>query len=167
MPIMRFAVAALLTLAVLATASPAGGAVAISAPPVVNLGAASVESGKLTAQMGTVTVTGSGTVAPSFVATVSVSAFTTGAGGPNETIPPTSIRYWSGPATSAVGLRGGGTPGQRGAAQAVDMSVSRVAFSGAGNALVISASWNPTLIFDLPASTVPGIYSGTITHSVA
>lgn len=168
---MRFRRIALLVvvaaLGIVASAAPAAAAVAISAPPTVNLGSGSIESGEVTAQMGLVTVTGSGITPPSFVATVTVSAFTTGAGGPNETIPPGSIRYWSGPAISSVGLKGGGSPGQRQANQAVDMSAQRVAFSGNGSAPAISVSWNPTIIIDLPASLTPGTYTGTITHSVA
>lgn len=167
MRLVRIAIPTILTTALLATAAPAGAEVAISSPPAVNLGTGSVESGRITAQMGLVTVTGSGVTPPSFVAMVSVSVFTTGAGGPNETIPPNAIRYWSGPAISPVGLKGGGSPGQRQVNQALEMSVPRVAFSGAGNAPVISVSWNPTIIIDLPASIVPGTYTGTITHSVA
>jgi hypothetical protein len=33
--------------------------------------------------------------------------------------------------------------------------------------LSISATWNPTLIVDIPAGAVAGTYTGTITHSVA
>ena len=156
-------------LGVVASAGPAAAAVAISAPPTVNLGTATPGSGasRVMAQIGPVTVTGSGLTPPSFVATVSVSVFKTGSGGPGQTIPPTAMLYWSGPATSAVGLKSGGSPGQRNANQALDLSAPRVAFSGEGSALAISVSWNPTLIIDVPQSVVPGTYTGTITHSVA
>ncbi len=30
-----------------------------------------------------------------------------------------------------------------------------------------SASWNPTLVISVPAAAVGGLYSATITHSVA
>lgn len=175
MRFLRIAFPAILTTAILlAGAAPAGAALTISAPTVVNLGSAagSDEAGEISAQLGLVTVTGTAelgaTVAPSFIATVSVSVFTTGAGGPAETIPNSAIKYWSGTATLTSGLRpAAGTPGQRGAVQAEDMSVPRVAFSGTANALAISCSWNPTLIIDIPQGAVPGIYTGTITHSVA
>ena len=164
---LRFWAATALFVAALGLAAPAGAAVAISAPASVNFGSAPAGSSRISAQLGTVTVTGSGLVAPSFIATVSTTVFKTGSGGVNETIGKSSIRYWSGPATAVSGLLGGGTPGQRTSADAVDLSVARTAFSGSGTLLSISVSWNPTLVIDIPASVVAGTYSATITHSVA
>jgi hypothetical protein len=157
-------VAALL---VMATATPAGAAVSISAPSSRNLGSAPTGSSTLSAQLGTVTASASGLLAPDFIARVSCTVFTTGARSANETIGKASIRYWSGPATSVTGLLGGGTPGQPTAAQSVDLTVTRTAFTGQGTLLAISGSWNPTLIINIPASAIAGTYSGTITHSVA
>ncbi len=153
--------AALVTL----TAAPAG-ALAITVPATKSLGSVPTGTSSVSAQLGTVTVTASGLVAPSFTATVSGTVFKTGAGTANETIPKTAILYWSGPATS-VSLLGGGTPGQVDAAHAQDLSVTRPAFSGTGLLLSISASWNPTIIVNIPAAAVAGTYTGTITHSVA
>jgi hypothetical protein len=153
-------------LLVVAIATPAGAAT-IVVPSSRNLGSVAAGASTLSAQLGTVTVTASGLVAPSFVATVSATAFKTGAGGVSQTISTSSIRYWSGPATAVVGLLGGGTPGQPTVAQAQNLSVARTAFSGSGALLSISASWNPTIIIDIPAAAVAGVYSGTITHSVA
>lgn len=153
--------------AVVGSALPAGAAVGISAPTATYLGSAPLGSSSISAQLGEVTVTASGLVAPSFTATVSTSIFTTGTGGPNESIAKTSIFYWSGPATAVSGLAGGGTPGQPTAADAVDLSVTRTAFAGDGLLLSISASWNPTLVINIPESAVAGTYTGTITHSVA
>lgn len=160
------------TVAVLvgATASPAGAAVAITAPTSANLGSAATGTSTLSAQLGTVTATASAVllVGPSFTATVSATAFKTGGGSASETIAKASIRYWSGPATSVSGgLLSGFTPSQANAAQAVDLSVPRIAFSGSAPAGTISASWNPTIVVNIPASAVAGTYSGTITHSVA
>ena len=154
-------------LLLLATVSAAGAAVAITVPSSKNLGTTATGSARLSAQLGSVSVTASGLVAPSFTATVSTTVFVTGSGGTNQTIGKASIRYWSGPATSVTGLLGGGTPGQPTAATAQDLSVSRTAFSGQGTLLSISATWNPTLIVDIPAGAVAGTYTGTITHSVA
>jgi len=148
-------------------AAPAAAAVAISAPASANLGSAPTGTSSISAQLGPVTVTGSGLVAPSFISTVSATIFTTGAGSPSETIGKASILYWSGPATSVTGLLGSGTPGQPTSAQAVDLTVTRTAFSGQGVALSITARWNPTVIVNIPASAVAGSYSGTIVHSVA
>lgn len=148
-------------------AGAAGAAVSISAPTSANLGSAPIGTTSISAQLGTVTVTASGLVAPSFTATVSATVFVTGGGGPTETISKSSLLYWSGPATAAAGIAGNGTPGQPTAASAVDLTVSRVAFSGSGLALAISASWNPTLVINIPGTAVVGTYTGTITHSVA
>lgn len=155
--------------AIVATASPAGAAT-ISPPGSSNLGSVATGTNVLSAKLGTVTATASGLlfVAPSFTATVTATVFKTGAGGPSQTIARASIRYWSGPATSFSGaLIGGFTPGQATAALSQDLSVTRVAFSGSALVGDISASWNPTIVINLPASAVAGTYSGTITHSVA
>jgi hypothetical protein len=50
---------------------------------------------------------------------------------------------------------------------AQSLSVPRTAFTltlGVGDN---SATWNPTLIVSVPASAVAGVYTGTVTHSVA
>ena len=112
-------------------------------------------------------MTASGLVAPDFVATVSATVFITAGGGTNKTITNGSIRYWSGPATGSSGLLGSPIPGQLTVLNAENLSVSRTAFSGSGLSLSISASWNPTIIIDIPAAAIAGTYTGTITHSVA
>ena len=152
--------------AVLAVAAPAHAVVSISVPSPVNLGSRGTGAGTLSAQLGTVTVTASGLVAPSFLATVSASNFTTGSGSANETIAKASVSYWSGPATATSGLASA-TPGQLTALQAVSLSSPRTAFSGTGLLLSISASWNPTVVINVPGAAVAGAYSGVITHSVA
>ena len=152
--------------AVIVVAGPANAAVSISAPTSATLGSAATGSSTLSAQLGTITVTATGVVAPSFVSTVSASNFTTGSQTANETVAKSAISYWSGPATSTSGLATT-TPGQLTAAQAVSLSMSRTAFSGTGLLLSISASWNPTIVVNVPATAVAGTYSGTITHSVA
>ena len=152
--------------AVIVVAGPVSAAVSISAPTSAALGSVGTGSPTLSAHLGTVTVTASGLVAPSFVSTVSASNFTTGGQTANETIAKGSISYWSGPATSTSGLATA-TPGQLTSAQAVSLSSARTAFSGTGLLLSISASWNPTIVVNVPPTAVAGTYSGTITHSVA
>jgi hypothetical protein len=159
-------VVATVTVVMLAAPSAAHAA-AITVPSSVNLGSFPSGTTSFSRQLGTITVTDSGLVAPSFTATVTGTVFTTGAGAASQTIPKTSIRYWSGPATTVSGLLCSGTPGQATAADAQDLSVSRTAFSGTGLLLSISATWNPTIIVNIPAAAVAGSYSGTITHSVA
>lgn len=148
---------------VVATSSSAHAALAITVPAsTVSLGSVPSGTRTVSGQLGPVTVTASGLVAPSFVATVSTTTFT-GPGG--QTIPASSISYWSGPATAA--LLQDATPGQAGAAQAQDLSVPRRAFSSSGLALSITTVWNPTIVIAIPAAAVAGTYTGTITHSVA
>lgn len=160
-------VSAAAALLVVLTPAPAAAVVAITAPTSKNLGSAATGTATITAQLGTVTVTASGIVAPSFTASVSATVFTTGGKTANETIAKSSVKYWSGPATAFSGLLGNPTPGQVDAAHAQNLATSRTAFSGTGLALSISCAWNPTIIITIPASAVVGTYSGTITHSVA
>jgi hypothetical protein len=152
---------------VMLTASPAHAALAITVPSSRNLGSASVTSTGLSAQLGTVTVSDDRKLGLSWTATVTSTVFTTGGGTAPETIPKVFISYWSGPATATSGLSVA-VPGELTAQQAVNLGVSRTAFSGTGISLVTnSASWNPTIIVNEPAGVVAGTYTGTITHSVA
>ena len=144
-----------------------GAGLDISAPTSANLGSISTGAVSITGGLGPVTVTDSrGVLSASWTSTVTGTDFTTGAGTPPETIPNIGVKYWSGPATSATGL-GTFTPGQLTPLQAVIINVPRTAFSlTAGNG-DNSASWEPSLIIDLPPSAVSGVYSGTVTHSVS
>ena len=83
-----------------------------------------------------------------------------------QTIPLTQVSYWSGPATATSGS-GTFTPGQLAAANAVNLTAGRVAFSLTSGSGVNSASWNPTLSVQVPAGAVAGTYTATITESVA
>ena len=160
-------VGATAVLIVATTPSVSQAAVSITAPTSKNLGSAATGADTLSAQIGPVTVVASGLIAPSFTATVTGTVFRTGAASANETIPKAAVFYWSGPATAFSGLLGNGTPGQANASEAESLSVSRMAFSGQGTLLSVSASWNPTIVIHIPAAAVAGTYSGTITHSVA
>jgi hypothetical protein len=151
--------------ALLVPAAPAV-ALAVTVPSSKSLGSAATGTATLSAQLGTVTATNSGLVAPNVSAQVSCTAFKTGAGTSNETIPCADVFYWSGTATSQSGLSSN-TPGQADAAHKVALGTSQVAFSAVGLLLSISISWNPTVIINIPTSAVAGTYTGTITHSVA
>lgn len=150
---------------VLATPSLAHAALAVTVPTAQNFGSVASGTSSFSQALGTVTVTASGLVFPSFTATVSATNFITGVGSSAQTISKSSISYWSGPATLA--LVQNAVPGQATAAQAQSLSVSRTAFSSTGLALSITTAWNPTIVVAIPASAVAGTYSGTITHSVA
>jgi hypothetical protein len=160
------AAGAVLATATLIGAAPAG-ALSISVPASKSLGSAPTGTANLSAQLGTITVSTSGLVAPSFTVTVSATVFKTGGGTANETIGKAAVLYWSGPATASSGLLGAPVPGQATVAQAQDLAVTRTAFSATGLLLSISASWNPTVVVHVPAGAVAGTYTGTITHSAA
>ncbi|MFG1867235.1 hypothetical protein [Micromonospora arborensis] len=151
---------------VTATVVVAGGELSIIVPASADLGQGSPDEG-ITGHLGTVTVIDDrAQLAATWVATVTATDFTTGAATPEETIPASAIVYWSGPATQNVGT-GVLVPGQPTAAEAVSLAVRQTAFSRTTGDGLNSASWNPTLTFDLSPSTVVGDYTGTVTHSVA
>ncbi|WP_250564502.1 hypothetical protein [Sphaerisporangium fuscum] len=132
----------------------------------VNLGG-NTPGNQVTGQLGLVTVSDQrAALTATWTATVSATSFTTGGGTASETIPASSVQYWSGPATATTGT-GTFVPGQPNAAAAVTLDQPRIAFSktsGSGNN---SASWNPTLIISIPAQAVAGTYTGTVNHQVA
>jgi hypothetical protein len=147
------------------TVEPAG-FLSISAPSSAALPAAA-PGATASAALGTVTVTDNRALgSASWTATVTGTAFTTGTGTPQQTIPLAQVTYWSGPATATSGS-GTFTPGEPAAANAVNLAVPRVAFSLAGGSGVNSASWNPTLSVQVPAAAVAGTYTATITESVS
>jgi alpha-tubulin suppressor-like RCC1 family protein len=119
------------------------------------------------ALLGPVTVTDNRALASaSWTATVAGTAFISGSGTAQQTIPLTRVTYWSGPATATSGS-GIFTPGQAAAPNAVNLTVGRVAFSLTGGSGVNSASWNPTLSVQVPAAAIGGTYTATITESVS
>ncbi len=115
-----------------------------------------------TGQMGTVTVTGPA----SWVASVVATDFVTADEKP-QIIPARAISYWSGPVVEGTG-KADFKPGQETAEQAqrLDPSELQTAFSCSGSGST-RVTWNPTLVVDVPGESLPGIYSGTVTHSVA
>lgn len=152
--------------AILATPSAAVAAVAITVPATVDLGSGPTGANTRSVQMATVTVTASGLLLPSFIATVSSTNFTTGAGTPAQTITKASLDYWSGPVTAFTGAQTA-VPGQLTALQAQPLSASLTAFSSTGLVLSITTSWIPSIVIRTPSAAVAGSYTGTITHSVA
>jgi hypothetical protein len=134
----------------------------ISAPGAVNIGSVASGSTSISGQIGPVTVTDlRGTLGGSWTATVTGTDFTTGTATPAETIPVLNVSYSPGDATSTTGT-GTFTPGPGGI-----INVPRVAFTGTALTGNNSATWNPTLTVTIPAATVAGTYTGTVTHSVA
>ncbi|WP_091458651.1 hypothetical protein [Micromonospora inyonensis] len=144
------------------------GTLDIDAPTTADLGDGA-PGGTITGQLGPVTVTDSrGATDASWVATVTASVFQTGGGTPPETVLPEEIDYWSGPATATTGT-GTFTPGQATAGDAEPLSsvTPVVAFTHTGGTGGNTATWNPTLVVNVPLDSVAGVYTGTVTHSVA
>ncbi|WP_416902138.1 hypothetical protein [Micromonospora echinospora] len=138
----------------------------IFAPTSVNLGSTFADT-PIQGTIGPVQVVDArAALTATWVATVSSTEFTTGSGSAAETIPPALIEYWSGPLVTSTGT-GTFVPGQPTPADAVTLSVPRTAFSktsGSGNN---TATWNPTIRVNVPATAVAGTYTATVTHSVA
>jgi len=156
-----------------ATATSGPATVTAAGTLTVSAGAAatlpSVMGGHVTSsQLGTVTVTDNrGVASTGWTSTVTSTAFTTSGA---AAIPTSSITFWSGPATatsSGGSFTGTFTPGQPAAANAVDLTTSRTAFSMTGGNGVNSASWNPTLSVSVPLSAIGTTYTATLTTSVS
>ena len=166
--------AVLVTLALPASAGTtttftlSAGSLTISEPAsTVNLGTVATGAPTITALLGTVSVSdGRGTTLGSWTASVSSTDFTTGGATSNETIAKASLDYWSGASTSNSGV-GVFTPGQLLSANKQTLGTSRTAFSATALVGNNTQAWNPTVVVNVPAAAVAGLYTGTITHSVA
>lgn len=146
----------------------AEGGLQITVPDTASLGSGN-SGGQISAQLGPVTVSDQrAALTATWVASVvaAAGAFTTGGGTAAETVPTTAVLYWSGPATATTGT-GTFVPGQVNAAAAQSLDASRTAFSKTTGSGDNSATWNPTIVVNVPAQAVAGVYTGTVNHSVA
>ncbi len=136
------------------------GTLSISVPATADLGAG-LPGQPNDGLFGAVTVAdGRALVNASWTATVSSSAFITGGGTGNETIPASDVTYDPGTVSSTGTITVNSTDVTlSGAAQAVVTGSS-----GVGNN---TATWDPTLDVAVPNTAVGGTYTGTVTHSVA
>lgn len=151
-----------------ATFEVLAGTLDIVAPATADLGDGA-PGGTITGQLGTVTVTDSrGAADASWEATVTATVFQTGGGTPPETVLPSEIDYWSGPETATTG-DGTFTEGQATAGDAapLDSATPLTAFTHTGGTGGNTAAWNPTLVVNVPLDSIAGVYTGTVTHSVA
>ena len=142
-----------------ATFTLVAGALSISAPTAsVPLGSqvASPVPTTITGSLGVVTVTDQRGGATSWTASVIATAFTPPAG-PAD--PASSVSYGTG--TITVSATVVATP-----VAASDLTGVSPVVTGASTG-ISTASWNPTISVVVPANFAPGIYSATITHSVA
>jgi len=137
------------------------GTLSISAPTgSVSLGSQVVSSSgnTISGQLGTVTVTDQRGGATAWVASVIVTAFTPTTGPAVTAIPATQVSYSAGTVT------------QLGVTTALPATTDLTGVSPVVNGTstgLSTASWNPTISILLPANAAPGVYSATITHSVA
>lgn len=165
-----FIVAAAFAAIVAVTALPAGadtpvtftltaGALSISAPSgSVQLGpsqVASASSHTFSGLLGTVTVNDDRGGTNAWVASVISTAFTS----PGQTAV-AAIHVSYAPGTIAVSNVVAATPAT------TDLTGVSPVVNGTSTGLA-TASWNPTITVVVPAGAAPGVYSGTITHSVA
>jgi hypothetical protein len=136
------------------------GTLSISVPAAADLGTGAPGQSN-DGQLGTVSVADSrALLSASWTTTVSSSAFVTGTGTPNETIPATAVAYDPGTITTSG---------------VITITTHDVSLSGTPQAVVAgsagvgnnTASWNPTLNVVVPGNAVGGTYTGTVTHSVA
>jgi uncharacterized repeat protein (TIGR01451 family) len=133
----------------------------ISVPELATLGTTYADAGTTSGSLGVVTVSDDrGPASGNWIANVSSTDFTTGAGGVGQVIAHGSITYASGPPVQTIGT-GTFTP-QAGAV----LSTQQVAGRWSGEASRNGASWNPTLTLTLPPHLVAGTYLATVTHSV-
>jgi hypothetical protein len=142
------------------------GSLLVSDPSAKSIGSVATGSATVSSDLGNVTVTdGRGALLGTWTATVSSTDFTTGAATSNETIAKASVDYFSGPSTASSGTAVF-VPGQVLSANKQALSASRTAFSATGVVGNNSATWDPTLVVNIPSAAVAGTYSGTVTHSV-
>jgi hypothetical protein len=144
-----------------ATFTLTAGALSISAPTgSVSLGSqvVSASTSTISGQLGVVTVTDQRGGATSWVASVIVTAFTPTTGPAVTAVAADKVSYAVGTITQ-VGMTAT-TPAT------TDLTGVSPVVNGSSTGLS-TASWNPTISVLLPANAAPGIYSATITHSVA
>ncbi|MEV4751335.1 hypothetical protein AB0K21_33645 [Streptosporangium sp. NPDC049248] len=149
------------------TFTVSAGSLDITAPNgPIDIGSAA-PAGSLTGQIGLVTVSDTrGGATSNWTASVFATDFTVGA----LNVPFAAVQYWSGPASATTG-GGTFTPGQLTAGDAVPLAgtteTAVTAFSHAGGTGGSTATWNPSLIVNVPITAEVGAYSGTVTHQVA
>ena len=142
-----------------ATFTLTAGALSISAPTgSVSLGSevASTSSSTLSGSLGVVTVTDQRGATTTWTASVISTAFTPSAG-PAD--PASNVSYGAGVITVSPTVVAT-------AVAANDLTGVTTVVTGASTG-ISSASWNPTISVIVPANFAPGVYSATITHSVA
>jgi hypothetical protein len=135
------------------------GALSISTPTLgVSLGSevSSTSSSTISGQIGTVTVTDQRGGTTTWTASAISTAFTPNAG-PAD--PASNVSYAAGPVTVSTTVAAT-------AISVTDLTGVSTVVTGASTG-ISTASWNPTITVSVPANFAPGVYSATITQSVA
>jgi hypothetical protein len=136
------------------------GELAMTAPATADLGSGAPGT-TITSEIGAITVTDTrALLTAAWIATASSTDFTTGGATPAETIPVTDATYSPGTITTT------GTITAEPTQITLDGEPQTVVTgtAGVGNN---TASWGPTLAVAVPAQAVGGVYTGTLTQSVA
>jgi hypothetical protein len=138
------------------------GALTMTAPASANLGSGAPGT-TISGAIGAVTVTDDrALLSAAWTATASSTDFTTGGGTPAETIPVGDVTYDPGSITSTTGTITV-TP-----ASAITLSgTAQTVVTGTDGVGNNTATWDPTLAVAVPAAAVGGVYTGTLTQSVA
>ena len=147
------------TAATPATFTLTSGALSISAPTAgASLGSqlASTSPSTIAGSLGAVTVTDQRGGATTWTASVISTAFTP-TSGPAD--PASNVSYGAGTITVSATVVAT-------AVAATDLTGVSTVVTGASTG-ISTASWNPTISVVVPANYAPGVYSATITHSVA
>jgi hypothetical protein len=142
------------------TFSVTTGELSMTAPATANLGSGAPGT-TITGQVGPVTVTDDrALLTASWTTTASSTAWTTGGGTGNESIPASDVGYNPGSITTTGTITATGTPITLSGAAAPVVTGT----AGVGNN---TATWNPALAVAVPAAAVGGPYTGTLTQSVS
>jgi hypothetical protein len=142
------------------TFSVTTGALSLTAPTTADLGSGAPGT-TISGAVGAITVTDDrAALNASWNATASSTAWTTGGGTGNETIPAGDATY---------------TPGAITTTGTVSTAGSTITLSGTAQTVVAAtdvvgnntATWNPTVAVAVPAAAVGGTYTATLSHSVS
>jgi uncharacterized repeat protein (TIGR01451 family) len=144
-----------------ATVAVISGDLSLTAPGSASLGSAA-PGGTVGAPLGAVQVTDNRGFGANWTVTVSATPFTTGAGTPAESIPRRDTSYDITALTQTTG-------------QAIFTPVPATALSATPKAVVTatnvsgntSATWDPVIDVQVPATAISGLYTATITQSVS
>jgi hypothetical protein len=137
------------------------GTLSMSAPTSANLGLTG-PGGSVSASLGTVQVTDNRGFGADWTATVSATGFTTGNGTAPETIPASDTLYGITGFVSTAGTANFSVVPETTLSGDPQPVVSATNVGGD-----TSATWNPLINVQVPATAVVGQYTATIVHSVS